>query len=1475
MKQTNFLKSFFLLFALIVGSSSVWGSTVTYTVTSRTAVSTTGTAPTNSSASFVNTYTGNNKDQMTGSNSQTLTLSNYNGYQITGLTLSMKSNGSSGSGKLRYSTDGGTSWTYLVGSAQSGVAFNDAAWHGSYTTTYTNVTKSPLNIICGTSNIVIKIEATANSLYCQSYTVTYEAAKTLDHISVTTPPTKTTYKIGEPVDLTDMVVTATYTDESTENVTSKCTFNPASGATLDSSGDQNIAISYSGKNTTQAITVASVTGLAVKTAPTTVKYRIGDYLDLTGLVLTATYSDEGTKDITDFTASPADGSALNTSGNVDVTLSYYGQNCTQRVTVGNLSSITYNATGVGAFANTTYTEKDTFNPEGLVITAHFDNDLDVEASGYTLSPTTETELATSDKKITVSYTWNEVNKTVDIPITVNAGAKYTVSFDAGNGAYTGGNITETEYQGGITLPAATIDLDGWVFAGWAAASQTSTQNRPILYLAGETYYPTDNVTLYAVYSLDGIDGTKYQRVTELSQATSASTIIIVSNKYNKVLDNALGSVNAPTETEGKITPSDNIVWSLSGNNTDGFELTTTALSTNNTLGRSLIPTTNGNIELTTDNNKWIVEEHTGGTNLFVLKNKTNPSDNTKVGVLEYNATPSKWQYYCMAASTYKTSNDYSKSQLYIPVKTVYNSNPAAAIIQPTVAFEKGNTTLYLDGTTTYTNAASVTGVAKSVTGYKSSNESVATVDASGVVNAVGIGTATITAYLDIELGVHKAAEASYEVTVKNTTTIAGLKTIDSTSGKAFTADLTNAVVTYVKGSYAYIQDASAAILVNKSDHGLIAGQKINGAVSGTVKITNSIDQLTAINLSAATVTEDGVIPEALTKTVAEVRANAASLDGQLVTINAVTIDKSNTTTTLKDGSKIGEVEATITMYSPNTAASVNDKEKGNFTGYISLYNGETPRINLYEQSQFVKTYNAPTAQTLTFDEDDVNLDEDTEALANYVGQAVNGAHTTLTWSVEDGSDDILTSLNASTGALVLNGSIGAAIIKVTAAAEEVEEAGVITPYLAANASYMITVNPRYSVTFSVNGIETVLRQSTSGATIAVPTPGDLGDYTFVGWSTSTVDPTDDAPSMTDLGATVTPENNNGKYYAVFAKEKNVQTPGEITSTLTLNSGTVSSPYVNNGVTWTFSGLDFVSSGNGDMPNGSTVTFTLPVTATSTVSVNAPAASGWSTKNISIALTDANSTNIATFNNGISYTFTSDNNKSSAYTLTATNADNRKAYMNTITVVYNGLIDDITYSDYRTSLPTVEVTISDSKYLSFCYGSKLDFTETDVKAYKASVDVEGNVTLTKVDVVPAEEGVVLHCETPGTYAVPVTDASASDVTGNQMVGVIERTQVLWNPSDGVYNYILQQGVFKKATDGYLKPNRAYLSTSYNVATPTAKPLTIIFNDDETDGIKSVQGSEFMVNGEAYNLSGQRVGNDYKGIVIVNGKKYLRK
>ena len=227
-------------------------------------------------------------------------------------------------------------------------------------------------------------------------------------------------------------------------------------------------------------------------------------------------------------------------------------------------------------------------------------------------------------------------------------------------------------------------------------------------------------------------------------------------------------------------------------------------------------------------------------------------------------------------------------------------------------------------------------------------------------------------------------------------------------------------------------------------------------------------------------------------------------------------------------------------------------------------------------------------------------------------------------------------------------------------------------------------------------------------------------------------------------------------------------------------------------------------------------------------------------------------------------------------------DNATSYTaNAVTIIKNAAAMLIAGTErLDAEVATVPVTIGASGYASYCSSYALDFTETGVTAYTAKVEEE-KVVLTKVtdNIVPANEGVVLR-GAQNDYNIPVATTDDSfDFSENQMVGVVQRTQVVWNPSTDVYNYILQQGQFNKATDGYLKANRAYLSTTYNVDAPGAKPLTIVFNDEEqgeeTDGIKSVQGSGFTVNGEAYNLSGQRVGADYKGLVIINGKKVIRK
>ena len=159
----------------------------------------------------------------------------------------------------------------------------------------------------------------------------------------------------------------------------------------------------------------------------------------------------------------------------------------------------------------------------------------------------------------------------------------------------------------------------------------------------------------------------------------------------------------------------------------------------------------------------------------------------------------------------------------------------------------------------------------------------------------------------------------------------------------------------------------------------------------------------------------------------------------------------------------------------------------------------------------------------------------------------------------------------------------------------------------------------------------------------------------------------------------------------------------------------------------------------------------------------------------------------------------------------------------------------------------------------------------VSAYTASVS--GNtVSFTKVTgAVPAGEGLLLKADdatVTEAYIVPIPTETPSAVT-NALVGVTIEAEVsdigifvLMNGDQGV-------GFYKTKNAFTVGANTAYLPAS---AAPARS--FIGFSDDETTGINALMGNEKM-NGEVYNLNGQRVAAPQKGLYIVNGKKVVMK
>ena len=191
-----------------------------------------------------------------------------------------------------------------------------------------------------------------------------------------------------------------------------------------------------------------------------------------------------------------------------------------------------------------------------------------------------------------------------------------------------------------------------------------------------------------------------------------------------------------------------------------------------------------------------------------------------------------------------------------------------------------------------------------------------------------------------------------------------------------------------------------------------------------------------------------------------------------------------------------------------------------------------------------------------------------------------------------------------------------------------------------------------------------------------------------------------------------------------------------------------------------------------------------------------------------------------------------------------------------------------------------IKVTTAGLATYASDKALDFSGvTGIKAYKASI--AGNtITFNIMDKVPAEEGMLIRAmsnlDAEETFYVPQMVTPPSSIENAMKRG--EGTAVAYqpNPEIDIYNYVLSGGDngvgFYKANGETVPTDRAYLQST----TASAKGFVINYDDEEgeeTDGIKAV--STKVENGVRYNLAGQKVGADYKGIVIVNGKKVIIK
>lgn len=199
-----------------------------------------------------------------------------------------------------------------------------------------------------------------------------------------------------------------------------------------------------------------------------------------------------------------------------------------------LSTKTLSSIALSGTYQTSFYEGDSFNHDGLVVTAVFSDasELDVTSDAVISTPDLS---STGVKTVTVSYTYRGVEKTTSYDITVLERPVFTVTF-----ADDSSSLTEAESGAGVTLPSRTGDAT-YTFVGWVGTEiTTETTTAPeTVYAAGSTYYPSGDTTLYPVYSRTAAS-TKWV-LTALDSVTEGTYILI--NDQNYVFNGGLTNNN--------------------------------------------------------------------------------------------------------------------------------------------------------------------------------------------------------------------------------------------------------------------------------------------------------------------------------------------------------------------------------------------------------------------------------------------------------------------------------------------------------------------------------------------------------------------------------------------------------------------------------------------------------------------------------------------------------------------------------------------------------------------------------------------------------------------------------------------------------------------------------------------------------------------------------------------------------------------
>lgn len=199
---------------------------------------------------------------------------------------------------------------------------------------------------------------------------------------------------------------------------------------LNMTPEQELAEEYMNVSITIKVSASEVektlTGITVTGQPSRTEYEVGDRFDPSGIEVTAVYSNGDTEvlgaDAEGLTFSPEE---FTEAGPQTVTVLYTAGNVTQtasvNVTVSEKAEEPAVLTGIEITtmpAKTEYEVGDSFDPEGMVVTASYDKKDPQEVDLNRLTFTPEVFSEAGEQTVTVSYTEDGVTKETELQVTV-------------------------------------------------------------------------------------------------------------------------------------------------------------------------------------------------------------------------------------------------------------------------------------------------------------------------------------------------------------------------------------------------------------------------------------------------------------------------------------------------------------------------------------------------------------------------------------------------------------------------------------------------------------------------------------------------------------------------------------------------------------------------------------------------------------------------------------------------------------------------------------------------------------------------------------------------------------------------------------------------------------------------------------------------------------------------------------------------